>query len=284
MDETACRTLLCFDLSNAAGFHAQLTGILAGLAFTSIVLILQSSTLSGRGAEAGLLSFFSALITLLIAAFLYGTAAGEERLAGRLAIMVFLAGTASAVAVLELFYGLTWLVRAGGFPNATEMMARMSALVIPLITFVYLAITALNQASITSGREVVGSSVFVFLSVLSLLLLLILLLVQLLWASARLRRLAVWCASRLGPEPWLSLVSVGIGLTAGVCGGVILQLEPTIAAPGWLVGAIMTVWFGFDCVVVLLVRAIDTEAKPRQLPEPEPALSSRDVVDYGLKR
>jgi hypothetical protein len=49
-------------------FHAQLTGILAGLAFTSIVLILQSSTLSGRGAEAGLLSFFSALSTLLIAA------------------------------------------------------------------------------------------------------------------------------------------------------------------------------------------------------------------------
>lgn len=283
MDETACRTLLCFDLSNAAGFHAQLTGILAGLAFTSIVLILQSSTLSGRGAEAGLLSFSSALITLLIAAFLYGTAAGEERLAGRLAIMVFLAGAASAIAVLELFYGLTWLVRAGGFPNATEMMARTSALVIPLITFVYLAITALNHVSITTGRDVVGSSIFVFLSLLSLLFLLILLLVQLLWTAAKLRRLALWCASRLGPEPWLSLVSVGIGLAAGICGGIILQLEPTIAAPDWLVGTIMTMWFGFDCVVVLLVRAIDTEATPRQLPEPEPVLPTLDV-DYGRKR
>ena len=284
MDETACRTLLCFDLSNAAGFHAQLTGILAGLAFTSIVLILQSSTLSGRGAEAGLLSFSSALISLLIAAFLYGTAAGEERLAGRLAILVFLAGTASAVAVLELFYGLTWLVRAGGFPNATEMMARMSALVIPLITFVYLAITALNHISITTGRDAVGSSVFVFMSLLTLLLVLVLLLVQLLWAAEKLGRLALWCASRLGPEPWLSLVSVGVALAAGIGGGIILQLEPTIAAPDWLVGAIMTMWFGFDCVVVLLVRAIDTEATPSQLPEPEPALSSRDVVDYGLKR
>jgi hypothetical protein len=283
MDETACRTLLCFDLSNAAGFHAQLTGILAGLAFTSIVLILQSSTLSGRGAEAGLLSFSSALITLLIAAFLYGTAAGEERLAGRLAIMVFLAGATSAIAVVELFYGLTWLVRAGGFPNATEMIARMSALVVPLITFVYLTITALNHISITTGQDVVGSPVFLFLSLLSLLLLLVLLLVQLLWASATLRRLAMWCASRLGPEPWLSLVSVGTGLAAGVCGGVILQLEPTIAAPDWLVGAIMTMWFGFDCVVVLLVRAIDTEATPRHFPAPEPVLSARDV-DYGLKR
>jgi hypothetical protein len=283
MDETACRTLLCFDLTNAAGFHAQLTGILAGLAFTSIVLILQSSTLSGRGAEAGLLSFSSALISLLIAAFLYGTAAGEERLAGRLAILVFLAGTASAVAVLELFYGLTWLVRAGGFPNATEMMARMSALVIPLITFVYLVITALNQASITTGREVVGSPLFVFLSVLSLLLVLVLLLVQLLWTSARLRRLALWCASGLGPEPWLSLVSVGVGLIAGLCGGITLQLEPTIAAPDWLVGAILSLWFGFDCVVVLLVRAIDTEPTPRQLPEPEQVLSALDA-DYGLKR
>jgi hypothetical protein len=81
----------------------------------------------------------------------------------------------------------------------------------------------------------------------------------------------------------LSLVSVGLGLAAGVCGGIILQLEPTIAAPGWLVGAIMTIWFGFDCVVVLLVRAIDTEPRPRQLPEPEAVLSALDV-DYGLKR
>ena len=62
-----------------------------------------------------------------------------------------------------------------------------------------------------------------------------------------------------------------------------MQLEPTIAAPDWLVGAIMTMWFGFDCVVVLLVRAIDTEATPRQLPDPEPVLPTLDV-DYGLKR
>ena len=60
-----------------------------------------------------MLSFFSALITLLIAAFLYSTAAGEELIAGRVAIMVLLAGLASAIAVLELFHGLTWLVRAG---------------------------------------------------------------------------------------------------------------------------------------------------------------------------
>jgi hypothetical protein len=167
MDQAACKTPLCFDMSSSAGFHAQLTGILAGLAFASIVLILQSRTLSGRSAEAGLLSFFAALITLLIAAFLYGTAAGEELVAGRAAIMVFLAGLTSAVAALELFYGLTWLVRAGGLPNAAEMTARITAFVVPLITFVYLAITALNEVSVTTGRDVVGSPVFVLLVLLS---------------------------------------------------------------------------------------------------------------------
>jgi hypothetical protein len=267
MDDTPCRTLLCFDLSNTAGFHAQLTGILAGLAFTAIVLILQSSTLSGRAAEAGLLSFVSALVTLLIAAFLYGTAAGEERIAGRAAIMVFLAGIASAIAVLQLFYGLTWLVRAGGFVNVTEMTARVSALVIPLITFVYLVTTALNHVRVTTGQAVIGSAIFVFLSLLSLLLVVVLLVVQLAWASPELRRVAVSCASRIGPEPWLSLVSVGIGLGAGVCGAVVLQLESTIAVPNWLVGAVMTLWFGFECAVVLLVRAIDADAK--HLPETE---------------
>jgi hypothetical protein len=158
------------------------------LAFTSIVLILQSSTLTGRGAEAGLLSFFAALVTLLIAAFLYGTAAGEERINRRLTIMVFLAGIASAVAVLELFYGLTWLIGAGGFPNATGMTARISAVVMPLITFVYLVITALNHIRVTRDEAVVGSPVFVFLVSLSLslslLLVLVLLLAQFTWRSA----------------------------------------------------------------------------------------------------
>jgi hypothetical protein len=260
MDQAACKTPLCFDMSSSAGFHAQLTGILAGLAFASIVLILQSRTLSGRSAEAGLLSFFAALITLLIAAFLYGTAAGEELVAGRAAIMVFLAGLTSAVAALELFYGLTWLVRAGGLPNAAEMTARITAFVVPLITFVYLAITALNEVSVTTGRDVVGSPVFVLLVLLSLLLGLVLVAVQIAWGSPQLRRLALWSASRLGPEPWLSLVSVGVGLAAGVCGGIILQLEPNIAAPDWLVCTLMTLWFGFECMIALLVRAIDMEA------------------------
>jgi hypothetical protein len=274
MDEAACRTLLCFDLRSSAGFHAQLAGILAGLAFTSIVLILQSRTLSGRGAEAGLLSFFAALITLVIAGFLYGTAAGEELLAGRVGILVLLAGITSTVAVVELFYGLTWLVRAGGFPNATEMVARMSALVVPLITFVYLAITALNHLSVTTGRDAVGSPVFAFVALLSMLLVLILMLAQLAWGTATLRRIAMWCTARLGPEPWLSMVSVGVGLAAGVCGGIVLQLEPDIAAPAWLVGALMTVWLGFDCLVVLLVRAIDTDGGFRPTLEPDrPALT-----------
>ena len=37
----------------------------------------------------------------------------------------------------------------------------------------------------------------------------------------------------------------GVGLAAGICGGITLQLEPTIAAPDWLVGAIMTMWFQY---------------------------------------
>lgn len=269
MDEAACKTLLCFDMRTSAGFHAQLAGILAGLAFASIVLILQSASSSGRGAEAGLLSFFAALITLIMAAFLYGTAAGDERIAGRAAILVFLAGVTSAVAVLELLYGLTWLVRAAGYPNATEMTARISALVGPLITFLYLAITALNEVSVTSGREVVGSPVFIVLLLLSLLLVVMLVAVQFAWGSPQLRQLAIRSASRLGPEPWLSLASVGLGLAAAVAGGITLQLEPDIVAPQWLTCVVMTLWLGYECVIVLLVRAIDMEVASKHTEEVE---------------
>jgi hypothetical protein len=87
---------------------------------------------------------------------------------------------------------------------------------------------------------------------------------QLAWGSPELIRVAVWLASRLGPEPWLSLVSVGVGLAAGGAGGIILQFEPSIAAPQWLVYVLMTVWFGFECVIVLLLRAIDVGAASRR--------------------
>lgn len=63
--------------------------------------------------------------------------------------------------------------------------------------------------------------------------------------SPKLRRLAVRPASRLGPEPWLSLVSVAVGLAAGATGGVIPQLAPNIAAPEWLVCVLMTLWLAF---------------------------------------
>jgi len=33
-----------------------------------------------------------------------------------------------------------------------------------------------------------------------------------------------------------------------------------IAAPDWLICVAMTAWLGFECVMVLLVRAIDMEA------------------------
>jgi hypothetical protein len=135
----------------------------------------------------------------------------------------------------------------------------LGALVIPLITLVYLAVTALNEVSITTGREVVGTPIFVFLLLVSLLLVLVLVVVQVCWGSSQLRQLAVQSASRLGPEPWLSLVSIGVGLAAAVAGGIILQLEPDIAAPHWLIGTVMTLWFGFECMIVLLVRAIDIE-------------------------
>ena len=79
-------------------------------------------------------------------------------------------------------------------------------------------------------------AVFVFVSLLSLLFTVVLVVVQLGWGSADLRRVATWWAARLGPRPWLSLVSVGVGLTAALCGAITLQLEPTIAAPpGWCV-------------------------------------------------
>jgi len=76
-------------------------------------------------------------------------------------------------------------------------------------------------------------------------------------------------ASRLGPEPWLSLVSVGVGLAAAVSGGVILQLAPNIAAPEWLICVLMTMWLGFECGIVLLVRAIDLEAGSKRLARPD---------------
>jgi hypothetical protein len=76
----------------------------------------------------------------------------------------------------------------------------------------------------------VGTPVFVFLLVLALLLALVLL-VQIYWNSPELRRLAMWSASRLGPEPWLSRSrSVPVWLQ-GLLARSSCSFEPNIAAP-----------------------------------------------------
>jgi len=72
MSTASCRSELCFDVTKAAGLHAQFAGVLAGVAFTAIVLILEIRPEKTEAELAGvaLTSFVGALVDLVVASFL----------------------------------------------------------------------------------------------------------------------------------------------------------------------------------------------------------------------
>jgi hypothetical protein len=113
-----CSSVLCFNVRETAGLHAQLMAVLAGFAFAVLSSLLMSSRhtlekdrfgIRRYDFDASVVSLAASFLTLIVASFLYATAAGDEKVAGRVATMTFLAGMSATFAVVTLFFGLTRL-------------------------------------------------------------------------------------------------------------------------------------------------------------------------------
>jgi hypothetical protein len=135
----SCTSSLCIDLTKAANSHASVMGVFAGFAVAALaVLLARSASTSGQSEPArdGTQALFLALLTFIVAAFLYGTASGDEAGPQRVAAMTLAAGLVASTAVSILIFGLLQLLSISARSELTARSAILAALLVSSLTSV----------------------------------------------------------------------------------------------------------------------------------------------------
>lgn len=149
---------LTFDLSATAGFYSLMCGVLAGVAFLALTLVVAGShrpqkdtwKTTHREADARLLlSLATAFLGLVIAAFQYANLAGERGCAlieGRAASEELLGGVAFVFSTLLLFYAVVQLVSQADVPYIGNQLRALLAMLGPALAMLLLALDAVDIA------------------------------------------------------------------------------------------------------------------------------------------
>jgi hypothetical protein len=136
------------DIAAISGYYAQMTGVLAGFAFTAMVVILSPAERDRIGDEKQrnsgvLLTLFAAFVALLITTLLYSVLAGEkiQEARGRAATEELLNAVPFGLAVIMLFHGTTLLMHMNRrIDRTTARTAQvMTVVVIPALAMYYIA-------------------------------------------------------------------------------------------------------------------------------------------------
>ena len=130
--------IVSFNVATTAGLYAQITGLLAGFAFTAIVLLLSFSEARERhdrlrtAASTVSLTLFAAFVSFILMNLMYSVLAGEDIMAARprAATEELVNGLPFGLAVIMLFHGLTLLMNAGNVPAAAIRVARTVTVVV----------------------------------------------------------------------------------------------------------------------------------------------------------
>ncbi|NJC86589.1 hypothetical protein [Planosporangium mesophilum] len=212
------------DIVKIAGYYAQMTGVLAGFAFTALVVLLGPA----RPDEPGLhrtsrangvpLVLLAAFIALTMSTLIYSVLAGEsEQARGRAATVEIIDGVPFGLAVIMLFHGITLLMQGGDIDPVAVGTARVMTVVIsPPLTLYYIANGAADTLSIHATR-VAGECVATGVSELGLVLSVILVLVLAVSVIPKLQPRAL----RAGARKALRLVPISV---------LVVSLAATVAA------------------------------------------------------
>lgn len=153
------------NLAAVAGYYAQMTGVLAGFAFTSLVVLMTPTQVDERGRkgigkENGvLLILLAAFIALLIATLTYSVLAGENigEAKSRAATGELIDGVPFSLAVVMLFQGVTLLMENGNIDRVAVWTARATTVVlVPTLAYYYLATGTQDTQSARAGNTLVA--------------------------------------------------------------------------------------------------------------------------------
>ena len=148
------------DLASIAENYGQLSGVLAGFAFTALVLVLTPSQARQRqmgGGDTGApLSLLIAFVALVLTTLLYSLLAGEnmEGARARAATVELINGLVFGLAVVTLLQGVTLLMRDASIELAAVKVARFVTVVaFPVLTAYFVAQGAADSEVVRAGSR-----------------------------------------------------------------------------------------------------------------------------------
>jgi len=263
---TECPPQPVFDIAATSGFYAQMTGLLAGFAFSAIIVILWLGKEHTRP-KGVILTLLSAFISLVLSTLTYSVLAGDSGAYTRAAAQELVDAIPFVLAVMMLFHGLTQLLMGSPNPEATavKVSRSLSAVITPTLAIFYLASGAVdNELARTAARRVseptycgdLGPMTTFSIALLGALLIVLLVL----WFVPPPRHIGPKLSQRASVVP-LTTLWVSIGVTLSV--GVITLQRPDFQLPSWaVVGFLSSTWLllVFLATFILWARPPDTTA------------------------
>jgi hypothetical protein len=257
-----CTSPLCVDLTEAALSHAQVAGVLAGFAMAAIAVVLarspvqKSSSTPVAQRHDGIAPLFVALFALVVAAYLYGTAAGEESGAQRAAAMTFAAGLAAAIAISNLAFALVGLLAASAHRELALGGGRAVALAVPTAGSLYVFVSAVDVLRADDSDEASETWVEVLLTVMAAVILIggAWVLFRIVWKKGEATSGRLSHLGQPTTEGTL-VVASGTFLCAALVYFLVLLYVPGSASAVWVVPVMVAAWVLF---IVILFNAVVT--------------------------
>lgn len=165
-DEVSGRTRIrCYDVRVASEQYSNIAGLLAGFAFTVLMLIAQSNTPSLTEAEVlgrnfAAIGFFVAFFGAILSSFVFAVISGEEALTPRANQMAFFGGASFSLVIAITFWSMSLVLK--GF--LLEEVAILSDQILPLFLIIhplYVTSSILDNIYIFERRTPVPAEYFI---------------------------------------------------------------------------------------------------------------------------
>lgn len=274
-----------FNIPETAGAYSQMTGVLAGFAFTGIILILEPRTRPQNGAPPAqapntdpvIMPLIAALVSLLMSTLLYSILAGEEDAPGRAATQELLNGLPFALALGMLLYGITLLMLTAKMPSAAvSTMSIVCTVIVPTLAMYFLTMAAHDSEDARSALLKQPCQVDTILDRVSLpLVVLLLIFLSVAWLTLRwhFAKGHLLQAARLVP---IGVLAIGIAL--GVASGHFGTVEPNYLLPtSIIVTYLCAVWIVLAGLSLLMMHGLSNRGDTDRTKQPDsgPAVHER---------
>ncbi|MFI5911293.1 hypothetical protein [Dactylosporangium sp. NPDC051541] len=269
------------DIAATSASYAQMTGLLAGVAFTALVLLLTpaQNQLRGRTAPADpaaggasgrhsaplradsqvLLALFAAFVAFLFATLSYSILAGDRAAAAaaRIASEEVIDGISFGLAFVTLFHGLALLLDAARIDPTMVWVARiLAAVVLPSISMFYIvnAVPDVEMARAELAQSCPSGDMYLFGLALTVVCLLTL------TAALVAHVLGRWPGRRSsGRAVPISVLTASILATA-VAGDISSRSQEFLVSRFWLMVLLLVMLVLFTGMGLLLITSWPTES------------------------